>query len=112
MLTSPWEFKMNFGWGPGSTGWYIMDSCGFTIGRDQIMRIAPMGVVRFVGGNAEFPNGRPGTPYRGIEEALSGAPEATTLIFKAGAEYTFSATELVINRPLVLKGKDVLIRKF
>lgn len=109
--TSPWQFKMILGWGPGSTGWYMTDSVGFTIGQDQVMRIAPTGVAKFVGGSDEFPDGRPSHPFNNIEQALAGAPNATMLIFKAGGEYTFAASELVINRPIVLKGKDVTIRK-
>jgi len=56
-------------------------------------------------------DGSPDDPHENIEEALADAPDHATLIFKAGSDNTFSANKLVINKPLILKGKDITIRK-
>ncbi|MDZ7262044.1 MAG: C10 family peptidase [candidate division KSB1 bacterium] len=107
--TSPWQFKMNLGWG-GASGWYTCDNVqGFNLKQGHITLIAPL-MVKFVG-NSTSGDGSPDSPYKNIEEAVANAPDDATLIFKAGSDNTFSASTLVINRPLTLKGKDVIIRK-
>jgi hypothetical protein len=77
---------------------------------EHAVRIAPAGVVKFVGYLLSG-DGSPSTPYRNVESAIASAPSGATLIFKAGSDNTFSATELTISRPFTLKGKDVIIRK-
>ncbi len=104
------QFLMNMGWGPGSSHvWYSCDNI-FPFDQYHVTRIAPEDVVKFVGNNSSG-NGSPGNPYKGIEEAVVLAPDDATLIFKAGSINTFSAGTLVINRPLTLKGVDVVIQK-
>lgn len=108
--TSPWQFKMNLGWG-GASGWYTCDNVpgGLTLNQGHVTRIAPL-TIKFVGNNT-WGDGSPDNPYKNIEAAISNAPNDATLIFKAGSDNTFSASTLVINRPFTLKGKDVIIRK-
>jgi len=54
--------------------------------------------------------GSPFSPYMNIKDALNKAPNGATLIFRAGTVNTFSSNTLVINRPLTLKGRNVIIR--
>ncbi|MCX6902594.1 MAG: hypothetical protein NTW03_03790, partial [Verrucomicrobia bacterium] len=97
------------GWGPGSQAlWYTLDTSPFPVGGDHITHIAPAGVVKFVG-NSVAGDGSPRSPYRTIEQALLGATNGTTLIFKADSTNTFSARPLVINRRLTLKGQNAAI---
>jgi hypothetical protein len=72
--------------------------------------ITPESVVRFVGSSTSG-DGSPTDPYINIESAIAVVPDGTTLIFKAGSDNTFSGVPLVIDRPLVLKGKNAVIRK-
>jgi hypothetical protein len=114
--TSPWQFKMNMGWGWDYTnppyGWYSLDNVpnNLNLNHRQLVRIAPLNVVKFVGDNNPG-DGSPDDPYEDIEEAIAEAPDGATLIFKAGSDNTFSAGTLTINQPFTLKGKDVTIRK-
>lgn len=97
------EFLMNIGWG-GQNEWH---TCDLFFPNDQahITRIAPRDVVRFVG-NTVSGDGSPDAPYRNAAEATSRAPDGATLIFKAG---TVDSAPLLIDRPLTLKGCEVLI---
>jgi hypothetical protein len=114
--TVPVQFKMNMGWGWGYSqppyGWYSCDNVpeGLTIDQAHTTWIAPLDVVRFVGGGNPG-DGSPYDPYEDIEEAIALAPSDATLIFRAGSVNTFSGDTLFINRPFTLKGKDVTIRK-
>lgn len=101
---------MNMGWGGSSDGWYTFDSAPFPLNHDMMTRIAPQDMVKFAGGGVAG-DGSPNEPYLGIEEAIAGAPDGATLIFKAGSDNTFSAATLVIDRPFTLRGHDVVIRK-
>ena len=102
------EFKMNMGDGyPGE--WYTCDKVYYPYEQFFIRHIAPEDVVRFVGSDYYPGNGSPDSPHKDIDEALLKAPDGATLIFKAGSDNTFSTG--IINRPLTLKGKDVIIRK-
>lgn len=105
------QFKMNMGWGDPSD-WYTLDNVprDITQNHNHLTHIAPLGVVRFIGGGVSG-DGSPQDPYAGIEEAVQNAPNNTTLIFKAGSDNTFAAAALTISKPLTLKGKDVTIRK-
>ena len=107
----PWQFKMNMGWGDPS-GWYTLDNVPQNINQNHnhLTHIAPASVVRFVGGGV-YGDGSPQDPYANVEEAVQNAPNGTTLIFKAGSINTFVAAPLIINKPLILKGKSVIIRK-
>jgi len=112
----PWQFKMNMGWG-GSSAWYTLDPTDPPEPTDppipplnHLTHIAPAGVVRFVGGGVSG-DGSPQTPYANVEEAVQDAPDGTTLIFKAGSDNTFASAPLIIDKPLILKGKDAIIRK-
>ena len=103
-------FLMNFGWGGGGDGWYVADTrCPATV-MEHAVRIAPAGVVKFVGSTASG-DGGPASPYLNVEEAIASAANGATLIFKAGSDNMFSAATLTIDRPFTLKGKDVIIRK-
>ncbi|MBE9508274.1 MAG: C10 family peptidase [Chloroflexi bacterium] len=110
------EFLMNMGQGDDYTthphGWYSCDNVpgGHTIAQSHTTWIAPENAVKFVGA-ANSGDGSPDDPYEGIEEAITEAADGATLIFKAGSDNTFSAATLIIDRPFILKGKDVTIRK-
>jgi hypothetical protein len=110
--TNPWQFYMNMGQGDSTNGLYSVDQVpgGFTNNMDQVTRIAPKDVVRFVGASGSG-SGSPASPYQNIEEAMAKAGNGTTLIFKAGSYNSFSVSNLVINQPLCLKGIDATIAK-
>jgi hypothetical protein len=112
------QFKMNMGWDGGSDGWYTLDNIpsGINQNHNQLIRIAPLDVVKFVADLPPGPypdpgRGSPSLPYNHIEEALSRVGDGTTLIFRAGSTNTFAASSLLINRPLILKGVNVTIQK-
>jgi hypothetical protein len=108
--TTPMQFKMNMGWGGAHDGWYTCDNVplGLNLGQKHVTRIAPEDMVKFVGADNSG-DGSPNDPYKDIKEAIENAPDGATLIFKAGSVNTFSGT-LIINRPFILKGRDVTIR--
>ena len=108
------QFLMNKGWG-GASEWYSCDQF-FALYQKILTRIAPLNVVKFVADQTPGPypdpgDGSPSEPYHHIEEALSWVNDGTTLIFRAGSTNTFAASSLLINRPLILKGANVLIQK-
>ena len=113
--TDPWQFKMNMGWG-GTSAWYTLDTAippkPPIPPTNHLTHIAPAGVVRFVGGGISG-DGSPQNPYANVEEAVQNAPNdtETTLIFKAGSDNTFTSASLLIEKPLILKGKNAIIRK-
>ncbi len=114
------QFLMNMGWGGGGDDWYSCDKIGnpdpndpndfpwFDSDQGQVYRLAPLDVVQFVNTSGSG-DGSPDNSYGGIEEAIAEAPDGTTLIFKAGSVNTFAVPNLVIDRPLTLKGYDVTI---
>jgi len=105
------QFLTNLGRGGLEDGWYTCDGIsGFTSGQREIIRIAPENVVRFVHSLPAKPggDGSPDQPYTDIDQALAEAPDSCTLIFKAGTDMPFAGDQLVIDRPMVLKGKMVL----
>jgi len=110
--TNPWQFNMNMGWGPGSSGLYSLDQVplGLTNNLDQVTRVAPKDVVRFVGAGGSG-SGSPGSPYQDLEEAAAKAANYTTLIFKAGSYNSFTAGQLFINKPLQLEAINATISK-
>lgn len=110
--TDPWQFKMNMGWQGWTPGWYSLDNVPQNINQNHnhLTHIAPVGVVRFVGGGVSG-DGSPQDAYANVEEAVQNAPGGTTLIFKAGSDNTFVNASLIIDKPLTLKGKNVTIRK-
>jgi len=99
-------FLMNLGWG-GAADWYTWDHY-FPIGQDHVTYIAPLD-TKFVG-SLFFGDGSPVNPYHNIEAAAIGAPNGSTLIFKAGSVNTFDAASVIINRPLILKGYNAIIQ--
>ena len=108
------QFLMNKGWG-GAGEWYSCDKF-FSMFQKTLTRIAPLNVVKFVeerspGSYPDRGDGSPSEPYNHIEEALSYVADGTTLVFKAGSDNRFSASSLVIDRPMVLKGVRATIRK-
>jgi len=110
LSTPATEFLMN--WGDGApNGWYSVDNVpnGYTHDQDHVTRIAPRGVVKFVGAT-DPGDGSPAEPYRNITEALDDAPDGRTLIFKAYSENAFPSATLTITRRLVLKGANAVIR--
>jgi len=102
------QFLMNLGWG-GLPAWYSCDSL-FPIDQDHVTHLAPKDVVKFVGATNPG-DGSPDDPFKDIEEAILEAPNGATLIFKAGSVNTFSTNTLVINRPLIFKGYNIIIGK-
>jgi len=111
--TATSQYKMNMGWGPDTSGvwWTLPDDpdLDYSTDQQQIASLAPTN-VKFVGA-AGSGDGSPDDPYQDIEEALAQAPDNSTLVFKAGTTNTFAANTLVIDRPLKLKGYNVIIRK-
>jgi hypothetical protein len=101
------QFLVNMGWGGEDDGWYTCDNIAYHLSQKQIIRIAPEGAIQFVGGTSSG-DGSPDHPYQDMEEALAAAPDSVTLIFKAGTQMSFAADTLVLDRPMVLKGKMVL----
>jgi len=115
--TDPYrQFLMNMGWGPHSSRlWYTLDPAvhlaetPFPRHQQYEYRIAPEGVVRFVG-SATSGDGSPSEPYLDIDAALSDhLPDGVTLIFEAGSRNTFSGSCLVIDQPMTLRGINVTI---
>ena len=107
--TDPYrQFLVNMGWGGDDDGWYTCDGMAWSVHQQHVTQIAPQDVIGFVGG-LNHGDGSPNNPYEDIEEALAEAPDYVTLIFKAGTDMTFAADTLVIDRPMVLKGKVVII---
>jgi hypothetical protein len=103
------QFLMQIGWGPPAV-WYSCDAIPWNEDQEEVTRIAPGGAARFVSGSGSG-DGTPADPYGTVEEAVTEAPDDAVIIFKAGGEYLFTATPLVIARPLTLKGRDVTLRK-
>jgi hypothetical protein len=105
--TSPWQFKMNLGLDQTPTGWFSLDSYTFNFAQDHALWVAPVGIVRFIGGNVSPSDGSPSDPYQTLDQALLQVSNGTTLIMKAGTSQTLSGGQL--SRPMVLKGKEVTI---
>ncbi len=105
------QFLTNMGHGSDYYAWYTYDNIPYSDDKQTVTWIAPRDVIRFVGSTPFSGNGTPSDPYVDIEEAILWAPDHATLIFKAGSVNTFSSPTLVIDRPLVLKGEDVVISK-
>ena len=115
------QFRMNMGWGGASDDWYSCDNIDcldndgnpdFNQNQGHVTEIAPADVVNFVGrDDMVFGDGSPDEPYRDIETAISLCDDGATLIFKAGSDNTLSGSNLIINRPLTLKGHKAIIRK-
>jgi len=113
-LTGP-QFLMNMGWGPGNDDavWYTCSSVPYKYNQRIGAQIAPESAVRFVG---PVPPtglwlGSPDCPYQNFEHALGDEdlPDGTQLLFKAGSVHTFSIHPTLINKPLTLKGHEVII---
>ena len=101
-------FLRNMGWGGSGDGWYTIDDWCPVGDTESVFYISPLGVVRFVG-NDFTGDGSPSNPYISLWEALVNVPDGTTLIFEAGSVNTYTGTELVIDRPMILMGEDVTI---
>jgi len=104
------QFLINFGWG-GASVWYSCDQVEFHHDQSITTRISPLSVVRYVPGPTSPWDGTPASPYLDFNQAITAAPDGTTLIIRAGSEITFSTSEFILNRPLTLTGHDVIIRK-
>jgi hypothetical protein len=78
--------------------------------QEHVTRVAPAGVVRFVGASASG-DGSPSSPYQTIDQAVAQAANGTTLIFKTESYNRFSAPTLTISRPLKLRGIEASIGK-
>ena len=106
------QFLVNMGLGGDDDGWYTCDNIDYYLDQKQVDRIAPETVVQFVyqeGAKPKgAPDGSPDNPYTGIDEALATVPDSVTLIFKAGTDMPLTEDVLIIDRPIVLKGKMVL----
>jgi hypothetical protein len=105
------QFYMNLGWNGDDNGWWTLDGIEFNeAGHGSVVMLAPRNVVFFIGGGNPG-DGSPDSPFPDIETALSFVPDDSTLVFKAGEVNTFSANILVLDRPMTLKGVDVVIRE-
>jgi hypothetical protein len=90
-----------------SDGWYSCDNVDYHITQEHCTGIAPESGVRFVGdGNPG--DGSPDNPFQDIEENIAAVPDSVTLTFKTGSAIPFSADNVVIDRPMVFKGKTVI----
>ena len=109
------QFLMNMGWGPGNDDavWYTCSQVPFIYNQKIGMMIAPASVVRFVGPIAfhGLYLGSPNCPYTSFADALGDEdlPDGTVLIFKAGTVHTFGIHPTLINKPLTLRGHQVII---
>jgi hypothetical protein len=101
------QFLVNMGWGGAGDGWYSCDNIDYHISQEHCTGIAPESEVRFVG-DKNPGDGSPDNPFQDIEEAIAATPDSVTLIFKTGSVMPFSADTLVIDRPMVLKGRTVI----
>ena len=107
------RFLMNMGWG-GWTAycWYTTDGTNpnwcDTV-EVQTRWLVPDTGVAFIG-SADFGDGTPSAPYKNFEEALLEAPDDTTLIFQAGSVHTLLAPQVIISRPMTLRGYNVTIQ--
>lgn len=100
-------FLMNIGWQGTQYEWHTCDTF-FPDSQTHYTRIAPRDVVRFVG-NTVTGDGSPASPHKNLVEALGGAPNGATLIFRAGSVHSISAP-VVINQHVTLKGYNVVIQ--
>ncbi|MBC8488728.1 MAG: C10 family peptidase [Bacteroidetes bacterium] len=113
------QYLMNMGWGPGQSHvWHTIDNITYTSGnfkyhQKHVTYVAPKDIVKFIG-NTSSGDGSPDNPYNDIEAAIADTaniPDAATLIFKTGSENTFSAESIILDFPVTLKGRDVIIKK-
>jgi hypothetical protein len=107
-------FLINLGWGGQDSSyaqWHAYDHMPYPDYMGCLRRIAPESAVRFVGGPGDDNDGTPDSPYQSVSTAVQNTPDHSTLIFRAGDVFTFSSATLTIDRPMVLKGFDVTIRK-
>jgi hypothetical protein len=107
--TTPWQFRMNMGWGGGSTEWHSVDEV-FPDNQWNTIRIAPKDVVKFVGGGTRG-DGTPNSPYSDLETALGTVVDGTTLVMKAGTTHSLPRTGdyVVLDKPITLMGHMVTI---
>ncbi len=109
------QFLVNMGLGGDDDGWYTCDNIDYYLDQKKVDRIAPETAVQFVcqedAKSKGEPDGSPDNPYTDIDEALAAVPDSVTLIFKAGTNIPFTGETLVLDRPMVLKGKMVLGEK-
>jgi hypothetical protein len=105
------SFWMNMGWGDWAINWYTLDQVprNFIYYHNNVTRIAPAGVVRFIGDEGSpTGDGSPGSPYNSLSAALIETPDHGTIIFKAGTDHDW-APGGVIDRPVTIKGEGVTI---
>ncbi|MBN1756550.1 C10 family peptidase [bacterium] len=109
-------YLMNFGWSCGSDGWYTRDTIDYCDDQGAIGTIAPRRGSRFVVDEDIYGtdnNGSPIHPYWGIESIIEDSDDilaGTTLIFKTSKTFSFSSRSAVIDFPVFLKGRNVLIK--
>lgn len=107
--TSPVEFLMNMGHGSATSRvWYTMDNCPYPSSQQYIRFITPTTV------KCAWPHhsgdGTPNDPYGSVEEAISEAPNGSTIVFRAGYTYDCGGGSLVVSKPLTLKGHQVVLQ--
>lgn len=102
--------KINNGWGYtggiNQTGWYALDDA-WPDNRQFSVKLYPEN-ARFVqAGTVPAGNGTAANPYFGLDYAIYQSPPHSTLVLRA--EQTHSIEVGVIDKPLVLRGKNVEI---
>lgn len=107
---SPPQYLMNLGWGGGTTEWATFDDY-FEDEQHILTRIAPESVVRFVTTGGSGGDGTPSDPYPNLGTAVNNAPDDTTLIMYAGSTHTLHGTDALLDRPMTLRGYDVMIER-
>jgi hypothetical protein len=80
---------------------------GFNLSQEKGANEAPIG-IRFCG-PADAGDGSPYDPSMDIDEDRVEARDDSTLIFKAGFTNTFAGSQLILDRPMTLKGHNIRI---
>jgi len=106
---------MNMGWGPDSSHvWYFIGEVPKFHHEKRIIRyIAPTSIQFYQGyDSSNSGDGSPNDPFlSSIHYAAEETPDYHTLIFKAGETYNFYEDTLTINKPITLRGYNVVIEK-
>lgn len=100
--TTPQSLVVNLGSGGGPWLTAVDDMAGFTESQTIERFVAPVGVVRFVGGSSAG-DGSPNAPYDDFVQAAAALPSAGTLVLRAEAEFGIGTTPLVLTKPMTLK---------
>ena len=106
---------MNMGWGKDSSHvWYFIGEVPDYHHEKRIIRYIAPTYIKFYQGydSSNSGDGSPNDPFlSSIHYAVEEIPDYDTLIFKAGLTHYFYEDSLIINKPITLKGYNVVIKK-